>query len=222
MGQKSSKVQITKTDRAILEVKRSKDEIHKFTRRTDSLIQVEKYQLKELIRAHPKNYKSNIKVRFLLKRIHYQEHLLQQASDQLINLENMISTLEFKMVETQFINGLRNGNEILKKLNKEFSNVDELMDDVQDQIAYQNEINETLSRSIVGANDYEDELDKELDALEMEVNTKEKKDKVEAANLPSTEGLPSLSKEEQTDHKEREELIQDRKGNSKEPVALLS
>lgn len=222
MGQKSSKVQITKTDRAILEVKRSKDEIHKFTRRTDSLIQAERYQLKELIRNNPDNYKSNIKVRFLLKRIHYQEHLLQQASDQLINLENMISTLEFKMVETQFINGLRNGNEILKKLNKEFSNVDELMDDVQDQIAYQNEINETLSRSIVGANDYEDELDKELDALEMEVNTKEKKHKVEAVNLPSTEGLPSLSKEEQTDQKEQKEFAQDKKENSKEPVALLS
>ena len=63
MGQKSSKVHITKTDRAILEVKRSKDEIHKFTRRTDNLILVEKSQLKDLIRKNPENYKSNMKVR---------------------------------------------------------------------------------------------------------------------------------------------------------------
>ena len=182
MGQKGSKVHITKTDRAILEVKRSKDEIHKFTRRTDSLILVEKGQLRDLIRKNPKSYKSNMRVRFLLKRIHYQEHLLQQASDQLINLENMVSTLEFKMVEKQFINGLKNGNEILKKLNKEFGNVNELMDDVHDQIAYQNEINETLSRSVIGTEDYEDELDKELDALENEINPK-KQNNVEEVEM---------------------------------------
>ncbi|EJS42374.1 vps20p [Saccharomyces arboricola H-6] len=222
MGQKGSKVQITKTDRAILDVKRSKDEIHRFTRKTDSLISAEKGQLKELIRKHPNDYKSNIKVRLLLKRIHYQEHLLQQASDQLINLENMVSTLEFKMVETQFINGLKNGNQILKKLNKEFSNVDELMDDVQDQIAYQNEINDTLSRSIVGTSDYEDELDKELDALENEVNPKEKQNKTEVANMPSTEGLPLFPQGEQTEQNRREDLVQEENGNSKEAVALLS
>ncbi|CAI4662933.1 CCQ_1a_G0040740.mRNA.1.CDS.1 [Saccharomyces cerevisiae] len=221
MGQKSSKVHITKTDRAILEVKRSKDEIHKFTRRTDNLILVEKSQLKDLIRKNPENYKSNMKVRFLLKRIHYQEHLLQQASDQLINLENMVSTLEFKVVEKQFINGLKNGNEILKKLNKEFSNVDELMDDVQDQIAYQNEINETLSRSVVGTSNYEDDLDKELDALENELNP-EKMNNAKVANMPSTEGLPSLPQGEQTEQKEREELATEERSDTKEPLALLS
>uniref|UniRef100_H0GZ59 Vps20p n=1 Tax=Saccharomyces cerevisiae x Saccharomyces kudriavzevii (strain VIN7) TaxID=1095631 RepID=H0GZ59_SACCK len=221
MGQKSSRVQITKTDRAILEVKRSKDEIHKFTRRTDGLILAERNQLKDLIRKHSDDYKCDTKVRFLLKRIHYQEHLLQQASDQLINLENMVSTLEFKMVETQFFNGLKNGNEILKKLNKEFSNVDELMDDVHDQIAYQNEINETLSRSVVGTNGYEDELNKELDALESELNSV-KQDKNEVVKLPSTEGLPSLPQGEQTEQKKGKELLQKKKENNKEPVALLS
>ncbi|CAI4708825.1 ALI_HP2_G0040330.mRNA.1.CDS.1 [Saccharomyces cerevisiae] len=221
MGQKSSKVHITKTDRAILEVKRSKDEIHKFTRRTDNLILVEKSQLKDLIRKNPENYKSNMKVRFLLKRIHYQEHLLQQASDQLINLENMVSALEFKMVEKQFINGLKNGNEILKKLNKEFSNVDELMDDVQDQIAYQNEINETLSRSVVGTSNYEDDLDKELDALESELNP-EKMNNAKVANMPSTEGLPSLPQGEQTEQKEREEFATEERSDTKEPLPLLS
>ncbi|CAI4035554.1 hypothetical protein SMKI_13G2040 [Saccharomyces mikatae IFO 1815] len=221
MGQKGSKVHITKTDRAILEVKRSKDEIHKFTRRTDSLILVEKGQLRDLIRKNPKSYKSNMRVRFLLKRIHYQEHLLQQASDQLINLENMVSTLEFKMVEKQFINGLKNGNEILKKLNKEFGNVNELMDDVHDQIAYQNEINETLSRSVIGTEDYEDELDKELDALENEINPK-KQNNVEEVDMPSTEGLSSLPQREQTGQKEKGKLIPEKEGDTEEPVALLS
>lgn len=95
------------------------------------------------------------------------------------------------------------------------------MDDVQDQIAYQNEINETLSRSVVGTSNYEDDLDKELDALESELNP-EKMNNAKVANMPSTEGLPSLPQGEQTEQKEREELATEERSDTKEPLALLS
>ncbi|CCF57977.1 hypothetical protein KAFR_0D03290 [Kazachstania africana CBS 2517] len=186
MGQKGSKIKITETDRAVLELKRSKDEIHKFTKRTDQLISSERSELKNLMKENPRNYKENTKVRFLLKRIHYQEHLLERASDQLINLENMVSTVEFKLIEAHFLKGIQNGNELLKKLNREFKNLDEILDDVQEQIAYQNEIDETLSHSLAGVNDYEEEIDRELDRLNKEVNPEQ------TIKLPSTEGLASL------------------------------
>lgn len=184
MGQKGSKIQITETDKAILQIKRSKDELHKFTRRTDDLILDEKLQLKQLIKNNPKNYKQNVKVRLLLKRIHYQEHLLQQAADQLINLENMVSNIEFKLIEANFIEGLKNGNMILTKLNREFKNIDELMDDVQEQIQYQDEIDNVLSHSVVGVSNFEEELDRELDSLENELNP--------LPSLPNTDGLPPI------------------------------
>ncbi|OXB44710.1 hypothetical protein B1J92_D04246g [Nakaseomyces glabratus] len=184
MGQKPSKVHITETDKAILQLKRSKDEIHKYTKKSDRLIAIEKDRLKQLIHDNPKTYKKDTKVRFLLKKIHYQEHLLQQASDQLINLENMVSTLEFKMVEKEFVSGLQTGNEILKKLNAEFKDVDKLMDDVQDQIEYQAEVDNALANSVVGTNTFEDELDRELDQLDKEVNG--------LPELPTTEGLPAF------------------------------
>ncbi|QLL30598.1 hypothetical protein HG536_0A04160 [Torulaspora globosa] len=186
MGQKGSKVQITENDRAILQLKRSRDEIHKFTRRTDLLISSERLKLKEMIKENPTKCKSDPRVRFLLKRIHYQDHLLQQALEQLINLENLVSTLEFKLVETQFIKGLERGNQILKKLNKEFENVDELMDDVQMQIAYQEEVDEVLAHSIVGVNDFETEIDKELDQMEREINPQQQ------IEMPSVDKLPDL------------------------------
>lgn len=68
MGQKPSKVHITETDKAILQLKRSKDEIHKYTKKSDRLIAIEKDRLKQLIHDNPKTYKKDTKVRFLLKR----------------------------------------------------------------------------------------------------------------------------------------------------------
>ncbi|CAR29233.1 ZYRO0G03828p [Zygosaccharomyces rouxii] len=197
MGQRPSRVKITKNDRAILQLKRSKDEIHKFAKRTDNLIASERVRLKTMIQEDPKHYKENPKIRFLLKRIHYQNHLLEQAGDQLINLENLVSTLEFKLVELQFVKGLEHGNEILSKLNKEFKGADQLMDNVQSQTSYQNEINDVLARSVVGVDDFEEELDKELDQLEEQFILKKEPQKEPEIQMPSTEGLPDLKSEEQ-------------------------
>lgn len=211
MGQRSSKVQITDNDRAILQLKRSKDEIHKFTRKTDQLITAERAKLKQMIKENPEKYKKDVKVRFLLKRIHYQDHLLQQAMEQLINLENLVSTLEFKLVEIQFIKGLERGNEILTKLNKEFKNVDELMDNVQEQISYQNEIDDVLAHSVVGVDNFEAELDKELEQLDREINPQP------VVHMPSTDKLPELKSEPVGIPEDSSKLENDR-ANVEEPI----
>lgn len=210
MGQKGSKIKITEQDKAVLQLKQSKDSIHKYTRRTSSLIDEERQQLKLIIKENPKTYKQNTKVRFILKRIHYQEHLLDQASDQLINLENMLSNIEFKLVEKQFFQGLQNGNVILTKLNKEFRNIDDIMDNVQEQMAYQAEIDETLAQHVSGVNDYEDEIDKELDAMELEIEGKQETNAAteQIPEMPSVDKLPELkedTKKEQPVHEQQKE-----------------
>ncbi|KAK5963409.1 ESCRT-III subunit protein VPS20 PWA37_004535 [Arxiozyma heterogenica] len=186
MGQTNSKIRITETDKAVLQLKRSKDEIHKFTRRTDKLIEQEKIRIKQMIKDNPENYKQNKKIRLLLKRMHYQEYLVQQASDQLTNLEFMISNIEFKLIEVQFLQGLKKGNDILTKLNKEFVNVDEVISDFQEQLEYQNEVDNALAHSVIGVGDIEVALDKELDDLENELKSKM------LTNMPTTTGLASL------------------------------
>ncbi|KAM3163393.1 VPS20-like protein [Lachancea thermotolerans] len=194
MGQKGSKIEVTKTDKAILQIKLSKDELHRYTRRTEILIGREREKLKALLREDPKNGKKNPRARILLKKIHYQNHLLEQAADQLINLENLVSTVEFKLVEQQFMMGLKQGNEVLTKLNKEFSGAEDLMDSVADQIAYQDEVDQILSSSVVGG--FEEELDRELQQLDQEVNGPAHEPAKAEPNLPSTEGLPALSEPE--------------------------
>lgn len=186
MGQTNSKIRITETDKAVLQLKRSKDEIHKFTRRTDKLIEQEKIRIKQMIKDNPENYKQNKKIRLLLKRMHYQEYLVQQASDQLTNLEFMISNIEFKLIEVQFLQGLKKGNDILTKLNKEFVNVDEVISNFQEQLEYQNEVDNALAHSVIGVGDIEVVLDKELDDLENELKSKM------LTNMPTTTGLASL------------------------------
>lgn len=218
MGQKGSKIKITEQDKAVLQLKQSKDSIHKYTRRTSDLINEERQQLKLIINENPKTYKKNSKVRFILKRIHYQEHLLDQASDQLINLENMLSNIEFKLVEKQFFQGLQNGNVILTKLNKEFKNVDDIMDNVQEQMAYQAEIDETLSQRVSGIDDYEDEIDKELDAMELEIESKNKTDVNEQIpEMPSVDKLPELKEEIKKEEPVKEQQTEEQR---QEPALL--
>lgn len=212
MGQKSSKIEITKTDKAILQLKISKDELHRYTRRTERLLSTERLQLKQILKEdQSKDPKKNPRARLMLKRIHYQSHLLQQASDQLINLENLVSNVEFKLIEQQFIQGLSTGNEILTKLNQEFRNVDNLLDNVQEQINYQEEIDTALANSVVGGG-LEDELDRELQALDNEINPTREPD------MPSVVGLPPIHREEKTPEQQEETEEAQKESQQEEPV----
>ena len=122
----------------------------------------------------------------LLKKTKYQQKLLEDSSNQLYNLENMIHNIEFKLIEKDFLKGLQNGNAILSKLNNEMKveDVERLVDEVQDNIAYQDEINEMLSNSVVGQ-DIEDEIDQELAALELEATPLDQR-------LPKIDGLAKV------------------------------
>lgn len=191
MGQSNSKICITDADRAILQLKLAKDNLHRYSRRTDSLISNERLELNEIAKAEKHKIKNNSRARFLLKRIHYQQHLLDQCLDQLINLENLLITIEFKLFEQKFIEGLSKGNEILKKLNKELDGAEELVEDVSRQIAYQEEIDKVLSNNFIGTTgDFQQELDRELEQLYEEINHN-----VELQNLPSITEVPEIQKQ---------------------------
>lgn len=112
------------------------------------------------------------------------------------------------MVEKEFVSGLQTGNEILKKLNAEFKDVDKLMDDVQDQIEYQAEVDNALANSVVGTNTFEDELDRELDQLDKEVNG--------LPELPTTEGLPAF------DNRQKEKNEVERINNPQQNTEIQS
>lgn len=193
MGNTSSSPRVTAQDKAILQVKLQKDKLLKYQKKSNLLLKSETEQIKKYLRE---NDKKSAKV--LLKRTKYQETLLENVSNQLLNLENMIQNIEFKLVEKEFLKGLSNGNEILKKLNNEMNinDVEKLMDDVNENIQYQEEIDQVLSTSIVGR-DVEDEIDEELKQLELEEAAKNAPTKEELIDkLPSVQDLREIKQQE--------------------------
>ena len=85
---------------------------------------------------------------------------------QLGNLEEMTLTIEFKLVEQKVFQGLSQGNQVLKEIQKEISleDAERLMQDTQDAIEYQNQLNEILGS--ISA-DEEDDLLQELADLQL-------------------------------------------------------
>ncbi|CAG98211.1 ESCRT-III subunit protein VPS20 [Kluyveromyces lactis] len=201
MGQQGSRIKVTESDKAMLQLKMAKDELHRYSRRTENLIGVERAELRTLcIKLKGKQLKQDNRARLLLKRIHYQERLLEQCSDQIINLETMVQSIEFKLIEKKFIDGLQKGNQLLKKLNVELNleKVESIMDTAAEQIEIQREIDDALSNAVVGST-INDEVDRELEQLDREVNgTKETAPGVQDRldQLPSTKELGELKASE--------------------------
>ncbi|BGP41399.1 Vacuolar protein sorting-associated protein 20 [Rhodotorula kratochvilovae] len=103
-----------------------------------------------------------------LRQKKYQETLLSQTDSQLETLQKLVQSIEFSLVEKDVLYGLKQGNEVLKQLNKEMdlATVEKLMDDTREGIAYQEEVSALLS-SRISAEDEEDVL-AELAALQAE------------------------------------------------------
>ncbi|GMM41620.1 ESCRT-III subunit protein [Hanseniaspora uvarum] len=198
MGQESSKsrqYEMSEHDKAMLQLKRSRDNIDKYSQSMYKKIHKEQRMVKDIIRTK-KNLKTGklseydeLKCKTILKRIRYQESLVTKAVQQLMSLEEMIISIDFKQVEKMFLKGLENGNGILKELNKELTleKVDAILDESEEQMALANEVNDVLAESSNTAGQYlDEEVDEELLAMmkEMEKTSELKQ------NLPNVSNLP--------------------------------
>lgn len=151
MGSSKSKVnRITSRDKAILEVKVQRDRLKQYQKKVKSSelrhVLMIFLQLKfvteretEIAKEHLKNGNKPLALLALKKR-NYQNGLLQKTDDQLFNLEQLVQSIEFAQVEAQVFAGLKSGNQILKELQEEIKieDVEKLMDDTAEAIAYQN------------------------------------------------------------------------------------
>ncbi|KAL6940781.1 hypothetical protein ACO0QE_004698 [Hanseniaspora vineae] len=228
---------ITSQDKAILQLKKSRDNLNKFTHNTYKLIDNENAELKKMIRSCKETgspVKSHPQIKLLLKRVHYQKILITRANDQLSNLEEMLSNIEFKLIEKNFITGLQQGNDILKKLNNELNidYVQDVMDNVQDEMAYEREVDHVLTSNMENITDavsdsrmvLDTELDQELEEMAASLGVTGEQpavDKQERVNLPDTSHLPDLPKvEEGLEGEEAQEA--EKESSSKEGVMVPS
>ncbi|KAF9998255.1 Vacuolar protein sorting-associated protein 20 [Entomortierella chlamydospora] len=163
MGTTTSKSgKITAHDRAILDLKVQRDKLKQYNKRLNLVI------AKELGIAKSHLAKGDKKRALLaLRRKKFQEGLLEKTELQMTNLDELTFSIEQALVEQQVFAGLAAGNQVLKELHREMSlsDVEKLMDETAEGIAYQNEIDELLcSRlSVAEEEDIERELDEMLD-----------------------------------------------------------
>lgn len=108
------------------------------------------------------------RAKLLLRKKKYQETMLSNTDKQLENLEKMAADIEFAQIEVQVIEGLKQGNDALKKMHQilDIDEIEKIMDETREGIDKQQEIDSILSNALTSQD--EDDVLAELEALEAE------------------------------------------------------
>ena len=167
MGGKSSKApekpansRITEHDRAVLQLKQMRDKLKQYRTKIELKLDNEKQLARQLLKDGKVD-----KAKLLLKKKKFYENNLQNTDNQLDNIDQLITNIEFKQVEHQVVNSLKIGNDCLKKLHQLMSidEIEDIMDDTREAIEHQRQIDELLGTQI---NDQElDEINQELEDI---------------------------------------------------------
>ncbi|KAF5661276.1 SNF7 family [Fusarium heterosporum] len=163
MGGNASKV--TAQDKAILDMKNQRDRLHQYQRRITVLTDKETDIAKQMLAKGDKK-----RALLALRRKKYQESLLAKTDAQLAQLEKLTNDVEFALIQKDVIFGLQQGTKVLKEIHAEMGgieNVEKLMGETADAIAYQQEVSDMLGGRI--SNHDEQEVEDELEALEAEL-----------------------------------------------------
>lgn len=161
------------------------------------------------------------RARALLRKKKYQEKLLETTDNQLENLEKLTSDLEFSQIEQKVLDGLKIGNEALKKVH-EVLNIDEverILDETKEGVEKQREIDAMINQYADSALTEDDEADV-LAELEQLIGADDKSaenaKETGAIDLPEvpTDTLPTAEEEETAERPAKQKKVKS------EPVAL--
>ncbi|KAJ6604537.1 Snf7 family, partial [Mycena vulgaris] len=182
MGANQSIPKITSQDRAILDLKLQRDKLKQYQKKARKMVVLEREHA--IAKTHLATGQKDRAV-IALRRRKYQQSLLLKTDGQLETLEELVSTIEFSLVEVSVLHGLKQGNEVLKEIHKEMNieSVEKLMDETQEAREYQREIGELLANNLTA--DEEDAVQDELRQLQAEVMREEPADSVELPSVPT-------------------------------------
>ncbi|KAF6717313.1 Charged multivesicular body protein 6 [Oryzias melastigma] len=157
---KKKQSRVTEQDRAILQLKQQRDKLRQYQKKIHLQLDKERLLAKKLLQDGKKD-----KALLLLKKKRYQDQLLDKTENQISNLERMVQDLEFAQIEKKVLDGLKVGNECLKKMHEVMSieEVERIMDETQDAVEYQRQIDEMLAGSLTQED--EDAVLAELEAI---------------------------------------------------------
>lgn len=185
---------VTEQDKAILQLKQQRDKIKQYQKKILFNLENERQLARKLLNDGRKE-----KAKLLLRKKRFMEQMLEKTDGQLTNLERMVHDIEFAQIEIQVVEGLKVGNESLKKLHEVLSveAIEKIMDETQEGIEKQKEIDDLLSGQLTAEDD--EAVLAELEALVSEDEARAVLDlpTVPLADVPSAEGPPTKVRKEQ-------------------------
>ncbi|XP_015175576.1 PREDICTED: charged multivesicular body protein 6-A [Polistes dominula] len=190
-AKKKPQSRVTEQDKAILQLKQTRDKIKQYQRRIEQNLEKERLLAKKLIHNGQKN-----RALLLLRKKKFQEQVLSKTDGQLQNLETMVHDIEFAQIEIKVVDGLKEGNVALKKLHDILSidEIEKVMDETREGVEKQRELNELLSGELTQED--ETDIEAELDALlsaEIKETAPEVPDEITLPDVPTV--LPEIRKE---------------------------
>ncbi|KAL2740166.1 charged multivesicular body protein 6 [Vespula squamosa] len=201
-AKKKPQSRITEQDKAILQLKQTRDKIKQYQRRIEQNLEKERLLAKKLIHNGQKD-----RALLLLRKKKFQEQILSKIDGQLENLEIMVHDIEFAQIEIKIVDGLKEGNAALKKLHNILSidEIEKVMDETREGIEKQRELDEILSGELTQED--EAEVEAELDVLlnaEIEEAALEISDEITLPEVPTD--LPERRKVEHVKEKIQEAI----------------
>lgn len=189
---KKKATRVTEQDRAVLQLKQQRDKLKQYQKKITLQMEKERQLAKQLLKDGKKE-----KALLLLKKKRYQDQLLDKTENQISNLERMVQDIEFAQIEMKVIEGLKVGNDWLKKMHEVLSidEVEKIMDETLDAIEYQKQIDEMLAGSLT-------QEDEEAVLAELEAITQGNEADLELPEVPDEE-LPEVPEQEPVREKEK-------------------
>jgi len=185
MGGNQSVPKITAQDRAILDLKLQRDKLKQYQKKIQVILDREHTIAKGQIAAGQKD-----RALIALRRRKYQQSLLTKTDEQMENLEQLVSTIEFSLIEVSILHGLKQGNDILKEIHKEMNveSVEKLLEETAEAREYQKEVGDMLSNSL--SLDEEEAVQKELLEMQQDIATESKVPlDIELPSIPSSKPI---------------------------------
>ncbi|KAL1497245.1 hypothetical protein ABEB36_008237 [Hypothenemus hampei] len=141
-GKKKPASRVTAQDKAVLQLKQQRDKLRQYQKRIELTLASDRVLAKKLLGKGQKD-----RALLLLKKKRYQEQLLLKTEGQLENLEKLTHDIEFTQIELQVFEGLKQGNEALKKVNDamNIADIERILDETREAKEKQDEISSLLS-----------------------------------------------------------------------------
>jgi len=195
-GKKKKESRVTDQDRAVLQLKQQRDKLKQYQKKIQIQLEKERELAKQLLKSGRKE-----KAKLLLRKKKFQEGLLEKTDGQLDNIERMVHDLEFAQIESKVIQGLKSGNEALKKMHEIMSieDVERIMDETTEAVEYQQEIDALLAGGL-SSQDEDDVLDELNEMIKSSMPEPASNEEISLPDVP-THDLPEPMAEKMSHEK---------------------